>query len=336
MESRYALLELKNEVEACRRDCPSRGKGAWFFESMGRVKGFLGTSRIMFIAPKPSTGTFPSPNDELFYELLEKHNLQNAHITDWIKCRGKSGSQRDAEFANCLDFLLEEKRIIKPLILVGVGNEAYNTIQGCKPLREGVHCLEHCIHYSAQFRMLEWIRAKLDGDLERISHLYRRLLEKEKTRPIRVQKGLDDDRYRNKWDLVLEKGLSRQEEVKQACGLVSLGEIGELFQRMLMEMPKLGDDVRRYDLKTRVRFEREGYGGREKRIVALVQNENSITAHLPYNRTFKSQVSQMKLWPQAFSEDIRGFSYLKGIKNENRVKIALDVIRIAYKSLEKI
>jgi len=192
MESTHGLLELKKEVEACRRDCPARGKGAWFFEPMGRIKGFLGASKIMFVAPKPSTGTFPSPNDELFYKLLGKHNLQNAHITDWIKCRGKSGSQTDAEFANCLDFLLRERRIIKPLILVGVGNETLNRIQGCKPLREGVHCLEHCIHYGAQFRTLESIRIELDRDLARISHLYGQLLGKEKTQPVRGQNGLDD------------------------------------------------------------------------------------------------------------------------------------------------
>ena len=110
-------------------------------------------------------------------------------------------------------------------------------------------------------------------------------------------------------------------------------KIDELFQRMLTEIPKLGDDVKRYDLKTRVRFERDGYGGKERRIVALVKNENSITAHLPRNRTFKSQVLSMKLWPQALSYDTRGFSYLKGIDNENKVKIALAVIKTAYKSL---
>lgn len=104
---------------------------------------------------------------------------------------------------------------------------------------------------------------------------------------------------------------------------------------MLTEIPKLGTDVRRYNLKTRVRFEKEGYGIREKRIVAIVRNENSITAHLPRNKTFKSQVSPMKLWPQALSYDNRGWAYLKDINNDNKAKIALDIIKIAYKSLTK-
>ena len=174
VEKERALRRLMKKIESCREeDCSARDRGVWFFESMGRVKGFLGTSRIMFIAPKPSTGTFPSDNDKLFYELLEKHDLQDAHITDWVKCRGRSGSQKDAEFANCLDFLLVEKKIVKPLIIVGVGGETYERIQKDEQLREGVHCLEYCTHYSARYRTREWIRRELDRDLERISKMYR-------------------------------------------------------------------------------------------------------------------------------------------------------------------
>ena len=106
--------------------------------------------------------------------------------------------------------------------------------------------------------------------------------------------------------------------------------IDGLLKKMLEEIPKLGNDIRRSDLKTRIRFERMGRGRRERRIVALVKNKNSITAHLPYNKTFKSQVLRMRLWPHATSCDKRGFSYLMGIDNEMKVKIALEVIRAAY------
>lgn len=109
--------------------------------------------------------------------------------------------------------------------------------------------------------------------------------------------------------------------------------LDELIQRISDGIHSLGHDIQQYDLKTRVRFERTGRGRRERRIVALVKNKNGITAHLPHNTAFKSQVSQIKLWPQALSFDTRGYSYLKGINNPDKLKTALDVIRIAYMSL---
>lgn len=109
-------------------------RAPWFFPLRNEVKGFLGNGevkcdgkvcKIVFVCIRPSTGTFPSEADDLFYGLLRDCGFKDAHVTDLIKCRGKA-KETDAETIekmakNCLRFLEEEIKIIDPDLIVAVG-----------------------------------------------------------------------------------------------------------------------------------------------------------------------------------------------------------------------
>jgi hypothetical protein len=100
------------------------GKGPWFFPEWGGVKGFFGDGgkrRAMFIAPRPSTGRFPDEPVKQFYGALRDSGFQDAHLTDIVKCRGEAGEPPEEMVENCLRYLLEEAKLVKPRLIVIVG-----------------------------------------------------------------------------------------------------------------------------------------------------------------------------------------------------------------------
>jgi hypothetical protein len=79
------LKQLKKEIEATIPD-------AWLFPvdpAIPKVQGFLGAGPIMFVAERPSTGKFPSRSDQRLYGLLDELEIEDSHLTDVIKSRGK-------------------------------------------------------------------------------------------------------------------------------------------------------------------------------------------------------------------------------------------------------
>lgn len=125
----------------------------WFFppnEEIG-VMGFFGTGKTFIVCERPSTrGNIPSPADLSFYELLRNYGFENAHITDLVKCRGYAGGLFDEELENCLPYLEKEIEILKPNLIIAVGNSAYDVMT--EHLRLGSIHLEKVTHYSYAFR----------------------------------------------------------------------------------------------------------------------------------------------------------------------------------------
>ena len=339
----------KGDVEELRTTLPCTGREyRW-------LKGYLGnpSSRIIFICEIPSLSkrfTQRQPRDStdenlqwnvhggdwLFRDLLCEFGFKTnspreadgweCWITDFIKCPIENLNALDENARRSLitrsaEILEREMRLLNPVLIVTVGNNADKYFDE--------HVLtnvpkQKVTHYS--YIMLRPDRnGRKAGDPERIE-AYRAEFR-------RIRGRYEEELNRQTERRQATQAQRQKYEASQGSRPNPSARVDELVTRMIEEIPRLGDDVRRCYLKSRIRFEREGHGRKERRIVALVQNKNSITAHLPYNRTFKSQVSQMTLWPQALSYDTRGFSYLKGIDNENRTQIALDVIEIAYKSL---
>jgi len=145
-------------------------EGPWFFppsEDSG-VKGFFGTGEIFFVCQRPSTrGNIPDQADLLFYDLLRKYGFEDAHITDLVKCRGIAGKISDWEMRNCLPYLEEEIRILKPKLMIAVGNEAYEVLTE-KPEFRSIR-IERVTHYSHAFRYKKiW---KLEEEFRRIKEL---------------------------------------------------------------------------------------------------------------------------------------------------------------------
>ena len=154
--------ELKEEDRIKTRDWYLQGP--WFFPpDKHGVKGFFGTSDIMFVCPRPSTGSFDDPASELFYELLRKYGFSKAHITDIVKCRSKAGKKPTSkEMVNCFPFLLREKEILQPRIAIAVGNEAYNEIRG------HFRNVKKVLHYSRAYRRKR--TEELERQLKEISN----------------------------------------------------------------------------------------------------------------------------------------------------------------------
>lgn len=152
--------ELKEEDRIRTRDWYLQGP--WFFPpDKHGVKGFFGTSDIMFICPRPSTGSFDDPASKLFYELLRKYGFPKAHVTDIVKCRSKVGTMSSKEKGNCFPFLMREKEILQPRIVVAVGDEAYNEI------RDHFPNVKKILHYAAAYR---WKKTeKMERQLEEIA-----------------------------------------------------------------------------------------------------------------------------------------------------------------------
>jgi len=176
-EKLVKLRELVSEINDCLRcyekfgDMEERDRirirdwclqGPWLFppDEFG-VNGFFGTGDVIFICPRPSTGSFDDPASKLFYQLLRKHDFSNAHITDMVKCRSKAGKVSEKERKNCVNFLMKEVEILRPRTIVAVGNDVYNELKG------RFHDIIKVLHYSAAFR---WNKAEiLEEQLEEIA-----------------------------------------------------------------------------------------------------------------------------------------------------------------------
>ena len=156
-------------------------EGPWFYpphEETG-VKGFFGTGRVMFVAERPSTrgGKVPDNLDIEFFKLLRKFNLQDSHITDLIKCRGtvkeaKCPEEWDRRVENCLPFLLEEIKIIKPVVIVAVGRRVYKELKR-RGLTENFKT-KRITHYSYAFSAIGRNRGadqRLCKEIEEISKI---------------------------------------------------------------------------------------------------------------------------------------------------------------------
>lgn len=100
------------------------------------------TNRVMFVceSPGPSavevddTSTEPcfysSPRDRRFQEVRSKYHLEDCYITNTVKCGDRKGYRHTgSEIENCRPFLVREIDLIKPQVIVGVGNNAYWTLR---------------------------------------------------------------------------------------------------------------------------------------------------------------------------------------------------------------
>jgi uracil-DNA glycosylase family 4 len=196
-EKEKSLIDLTNIIEKCLRcyeefkDYQSElrlkfrrcyNRDAWFFppsriDDNGLVKGFLGTGDVVFVCMRPSTGTFPSKADKLFYKLIENNGFQDAHITDLIKCRLRVKNEKrneENEVENCFEYLLKELEIIKKekenlSLIVAVGDKAYDYLNEKLPPHYKDKLVK-IIHYSYAIR---WRKEQdLEKDFKRIRQIY--------------------------------------------------------------------------------------------------------------------------------------------------------------------
>jgi uracil-DNA glycosylase len=118
------------KLEALRDEIISRLPAASLFPSIGKVRGFLGTSPVMFVAERPSTaGEFSGPGKSLLYPVLEETGCGNAHLTDLIKTRGRVAEPYPEDIATHRDFFDREIEIVCPRLIVAFGQKVYDLLQ---------------------------------------------------------------------------------------------------------------------------------------------------------------------------------------------------------------
>jgi len=144
---------LFRNIESCKADrtCPSLKTRQFYFEPNSRTASFwkengcfMGhiDNRVMFVceSPGPSAKEGNAENvkpcfngstrDLRFQNVREKYNLADCYITNTVKCGVRRGGMHsEIEIESCREFLVREINLIKPMITVGVGGNAYRTLR---------------------------------------------------------------------------------------------------------------------------------------------------------------------------------------------------------------
>jgi uracil-DNA glycosylase len=135
-QQREELADLQREILAT---IPN----PWLFPSRGKVQGFLGVGVVMFVAERPSTGSFGGTADHLLYSLLEKYGAADGHLTDVIKTRGRVGDPYPEDISSHRRVFDREVEIVKPRLIVAFGPKVHDlllfTLAGTIP----IHCVWH-------------------------------------------------------------------------------------------------------------------------------------------------------------------------------------------------
>ena len=124
--------ELKKLRKRIEKEFAEKRRDVWFYPKRCKVKGWLGSKDVMFVGPNPSCNRFPTPQTNFFYDLLQRNKFENAHLTDLIKIRATNNEADEIinkYFKNQIKILEEEINIIKPKLIVIMGNRAKKAIE---------------------------------------------------------------------------------------------------------------------------------------------------------------------------------------------------------------
>jgi len=106
-------------------------KNAWSFPQRRVVSGFLGTGPVVIVGWRPSFSPFPDDGaNRLFYDILTEFGLENAHLTNVVKSRGRKGEPDPVEFASHEEIFWRELEIVSGLRSVAPMGDAYERVAG--------------------------------------------------------------------------------------------------------------------------------------------------------------------------------------------------------------
>lgn len=144
---------LFRDIQNCKADrtCPSLKTRQFYFEPNSRTAPFWKESgcfsehidyRLMFICESPGPSAeegnaedlkpcfYGSPRDLRFQKVRQKYGLVNCYITNTVKCGVRRGGKHSrAEVEACRKFLVRETNLVEPMIIVGVGGNAFRTVR---------------------------------------------------------------------------------------------------------------------------------------------------------------------------------------------------------------
>jgi hypothetical protein len=148
---RERLVELENRMkEHFAHDFPDPNRWLWFFKGDDKVAGYLGIDPVMFVGQRPSTGKGGLSPVAIggFYRLLVDYGFANAHVTDLVKEGMKVGTPSDEQVEWNWRFFKEELEIIRPKVIVALGNWVHWVLEQRIPY---VIPIERIMHYSYRF-----------------------------------------------------------------------------------------------------------------------------------------------------------------------------------------
>jgi hypothetical protein len=116
-------------------------KDAWLFPQRRAVSGFLGTLPLVIVGWRPSLSPFPDTGaNRLFYDILTEYGIENAHLTNVVKSRGRTGEPDPEDFVLHEEIFRRELEIVSGLHDVVPLGGAYERVaamlsnQGAKPI----------------------------------------------------------------------------------------------------------------------------------------------------------------------------------------------------------
>ena len=116
-------------------------KDAWLFPQRRAVSGFLGTGPIVIVGWRPSPSAFPDDGaNRLFYDILTEYGIENAHLTNVVKSRGRKGESDPEDLALQEEIFWRELEIISAPYAVAPMGDAYDRVaallmsRGVKPI----------------------------------------------------------------------------------------------------------------------------------------------------------------------------------------------------------
>jgi hypothetical protein len=111
----------------------------WLFPTQGPIQGFMGTDPLFIVGDQPATAEWGPghPSRTIFYQTLQSVGLYNAHLTDLYKKRGYSSSLDRTllpdDFLEHVNFLRKEIQILRPKLIVGLGQLAQRLLKQSLP-----------------------------------------------------------------------------------------------------------------------------------------------------------------------------------------------------------
>lgn len=174
------LEDLRIRISKCNR-C---GKNKfWYFPTINGVKGFYGDKDYIFAATQPHLGRFPNTqNDRRLYSSMAKYGFKKAHLTDVVKCRGEKYKElTKREIDNCIGWLDEEVKIVKPKAIIAFGRKAFGALMSIRRFRPVLLVT----HYSARKSDADYeeefktLRSCLDSDSYRHGMKIRHMIGQE-------------------------------------------------------------------------------------------------------------------------------------------------------------
>lgn len=161
-------------------DAKASKQNVWFYPKYDGIKAFYGTKDIILLGLNPSSGKFPSKRDKYFYSLLKEKEFDNIHLTDLIKIRAKNKDvtallSDKVLIKKQIDFFLNELLIIRPKIIITIGNQCYNLLKQYIPdisLKSKIFKIKH---YSFRYQKIEDVFSEISEDFNKIIEEYKAL-----------------------------------------------------------------------------------------------------------------------------------------------------------------